>query len=100
MGKRSLVEHIKYVHYGHRYECEFCEKSYSAKKTLVQHIKALHEGQRQKCIFCGTTYAKITDLQRHINDIHFKAVNENQDIPQSETLQQLQDFNSIPDPLA
>ena len=96
LNKNNLDEHIKSVHYGHMYDCEFCDNTYKTKRSLANHIKTLHEGQRQKCIFCGTSYDKITDLQRHINDIHFKAVNENQDIPQSESLQQLQDFNNIP----
>ena len=90
------MHHIKSAHLGHRYECEFCDNIYTRKDILKHHIKSLHEGQRQKCIFCGKIYGKITDLQKHVNDMHIKAVNVNQDVPQSESSpQELNSFQGM-----
>ena len=66
-AKTSLNQHIKSVHEKVRYNCDRCEKSYSSKHRLKYHITNIHRHQCQKC---HKSFSQKADLKAHIKIFH------------------------------
>jgi len=53
-GKKfNLNHHVKTVHLGLRFHCEFCSFKAVNKSNLSRHVKAIHEGRAFSRIFKG-----------------------------------------------
>ena len=55
-----------------RYNCDLCDKSFSAKTSLNLHIKSVHENVRYNCDRCEKSYSWKNQLDRHIRIVHEK----------------------------
>lgn len=63
----SLQRHIKNFHYGIRYQCEHCSRSYTIKENLQVHMKKHHLGKPNKyqCSYCDKTYTNWSGRYYH-----------------------------------
>lgn len=52
------------------FKCYHCEKSFSQSGTLNRHIKSVHEGIRYQCDFCDYAGTTTTCLKRHLANRH------------------------------
>jgi len=52
------------------FKCYHCEKSFSQSGTLNRHIKSVHEGIRYQCDYCDYAGTTTTCLKRHLANRH------------------------------
>lgn len=69
----SLNYHIKTMHEGRRFSCQYdCGKSYTSKSAVNEHVQIKHEGIRFSCPHddCDKTYGEKDTLDRHVKAKH------------------------------
>ncbi|CRK91083.1 CLUMA_CG004771, isoform A [Clunio marinus] len=72
---RYLNDHIKTVHYEHKYFCGFegCNKSFAKLGGLNRHLKIHCDDFKDfHCPVCSKRFAEKSQLERHFH-VHFKA---------------------------
>ena len=53
------------------YQCEKCEKSYTAVHNLYSHVKIVHDGIKpHKCEFCNKEFTNLGNKKQHIKINH------------------------------
>jgi len=52
------------------FKCYHCDKSFSQSGTLNRHIKSVHEGIRYQCDYCEYAGTTTTCLKRHLANRH------------------------------
>ena len=69
--KQHLQKHVKVVHQGIRYKCNYCEnKAYSNERRLKNHIKIIHE--IHACDECGKRFTAVESLRNHKIMMHIE----------------------------
>ena len=69
--KQHLQKHVKVVHQGIRYKCNYCEnKAYSNERRLKNHIKIIHE--IHACDECGKRFTAVESLRNHNIMMHIE----------------------------
>ena len=53
-----------------RYECEFCQKTFSTQSNLTLHIKSKHEGVKYACDQCDYQATLKGNLTQHVQSKH------------------------------
>ena len=48
-----------------KYKCEQCGMCFSWNDQLTQHIRLVHEGKKFSCEFCGSEYHSAKSLRNH-----------------------------------
>jgi len=66
-SRTSYLAHVKIVHAGSNFPCEFCDKKYKRKFELKMHIQKEHMGGQKnyKCDQCDKSFAVKKALQTH-----------------------------------
>eukprot|EP00088_Acartia_fossae_P033700 TRINITY_DN34534_c0_g1_i4.p1 TRINITY_DN34534_c0_g1~~TRINITY_DN34534_c0_g1_i4.p1 ORF type:complete len:522 (-),score=114.34 TRINITY_DN34534_c0_g1_i4:45-1565(-) len=70
----TLKDHMKKVHEGFKYKCDYCDYTCSARKNVLdEHIKRVHLGTVfEVCMECGAKVGTKRDLLTHKATIHGK----------------------------
>ena len=65
--------HIKSLHFGHRYECEICDKTFSSSDSLKRHFSVQHRNIRKYMCLFGIWYpCTISKIQIFLVYFDFK----------------------------
>ena len=56
----------------HRFECDYCDKTYQNRDSLMKHISWKHSNKSVKinCNLCTSTFQYKSTLVRHLKEIH------------------------------
>ena len=69
--KNVLKHHMESVHEGKRkFPCELCPKTFKDQTAMKCHIKTVHEGVRYECGFCEKSFTQLPNLKKHVNGNH------------------------------
>ncbi|XP_063836972.1 zinc finger protein 43-like isoform X19 [Ostrinia nubilalis] len=72
----TLKEH-SVCHTGERnFECQVCKKRYSRKKILVEHMRIHNDDRRFTCQYCGMAFLQKCSMKSHIKARHRNEVKE------------------------
>ena len=54
----------------YKYQCDRCDKKFTASSTLKQHIDSIHLGVKFNCDICSAPFTRKDTLKKHINSVH------------------------------
>ena len=72
-SQKSLMhQHLKAVHYGDPFKCEFCTQMFVYKKSLDSHLNQQHQQKEKdefkyRCSECDKAMDDLTELKVHMN---------------------------------
>jgi len=67
---QTLLDHIKAIHLGVRFQCQFCDYTTKRKRDLQPHVKQKHEGAKFPCDKCDYVTDRIQSLNIHMKSQH------------------------------
>merc|ERR1712126_250998 len=59
---QQVADLLKRNQHNSKYQCDECDKTYSAKNNLNIHVRSIHNGVKFSCNKCNKTYLKKTNL--------------------------------------
>ena len=71
-AQRYLDVHMKVMHTRKEiFRCNICGESFTLKEHLKRHIETVHiKGKKYTCTTCGTNFNRIDNLNEHIQRVH------------------------------
>ena len=62
-GKGSLQKHVKSIHNGVKFSCEYCDYNAIEKGSIRKYIKSIHDGVVSHCDVWGKDYSSKDFLE-------------------------------------
>ena len=71
--KGKLKFHKNTVHgSGHRVQCVYCPKTFSADQSLKRHLIEVHAKKQLQCSFCDFVCQRLHNLNLHVKENHLQ----------------------------
>ena len=68
--ERIYIEKENCVGESSKFQCQYCEKSYTNKPNLIRHVNGSHSNRQYSCELCLKVFSRSDHFAKHFNAVH------------------------------